>query len=212
MAATGRTSLGLVIGTNVQAWDGDLDAIAALAGTSGLLKKTAANTWSLDTSTYLTTASAASTYQPVSGDLTSIAGLGSTNGILRKTGTNSWALDGSNYNYFSISSISNSTSITFTPAAYGTGSTDTFLQTNTQAAGTLTINAPSVTSPQEGQKIMFRLQSTNVQTFSWNAAFAGSTDLPLPTASSGGGKYDYMGFIYNSSAGKWQLIAKNFGF
>jgi hypothetical protein len=49
-----RTDLGLVIGTNVQAWDADLDAIAALVGTSGFLKKTAANTWSLDTSTYLT--------------------------------------------------------------------------------------------------------------------------------------------------------------
>ena len=54
VAATGRTSLGLVIGTNVQAWDGDLDAIAAITGTTGILKKTAANTWSLDTSTYLT--------------------------------------------------------------------------------------------------------------------------------------------------------------
>lgn len=39
VAATARTSLGLVIGTNVQAWDGDLDSIAAIAGTTGLLKK-----------------------------------------------------------------------------------------------------------------------------------------------------------------------------
>jgi hypothetical protein len=37
-----------------QPLDGDLTAIAALAGTSGFLKKTAANTWSLDTNTYLT--------------------------------------------------------------------------------------------------------------------------------------------------------------
>ena len=35
--------------------DADLAAIAALTGTSGLLKKTAANTWDLDTNTYLTT-------------------------------------------------------------------------------------------------------------------------------------------------------------
>lgn len=37
-----------------QPLDGDLTAIAALSGTSGLLKKTAANTWTLDASTYLT--------------------------------------------------------------------------------------------------------------------------------------------------------------
>jgi hypothetical protein len=53
-ASTARTNLGLAIGTNVQAWDGDLDAIAAIAGTTGLLRKTAANTWSLDTTGYTT--------------------------------------------------------------------------------------------------------------------------------------------------------------
>jgi hypothetical protein len=38
-----------------QPLDADLTAIAALSGTSGLLVKTAANTWSLDTGTYATT-------------------------------------------------------------------------------------------------------------------------------------------------------------
>ena len=89
--------------------------------------------------------------------------------------------------------------------------TDMAIQTNTQAVGTLTINAPTGTLYQ-GQKIMLRLQSTNVQTFSWNAVFVGSTDLSLPTTSSGTSKYDYVGFIYNSTATKWQIIAKNFGF
>jgi hypothetical protein len=51
-ASDARTALGLAIGSNVQAYDGDLDAIAALAGTSGLLKKTGANTWILDTTAY----------------------------------------------------------------------------------------------------------------------------------------------------------------
>jgi hypothetical protein len=89
--------------------------------------------------------------------------------------------------------------------------TDLATQTNTQTAGTLTINAVSGTVF-NGQKIMLRLQSANIQTFSWNAIFTGSTDLPLPTASSGSNKYDYIGFIYNSIASKWQLLAKNFGF
>jgi len=51
-AANARTNLGLAIGSNVQAWDADLDAIAAIVNTSGLLKKTAANTWTLDTTSY----------------------------------------------------------------------------------------------------------------------------------------------------------------
>jgi hypothetical protein len=84
-------------------------------------------------------------------------------------------------------------------------------ETNTQALGTLTVNAPTGTLA-DGQKIVLRLQSTNVQTFSWNAIFVGSTDLALPTASSGASKYDYIGFIYNSTATKWHLLAKTFGF
>ena len=89
--------------------------------------------------------------------------------------------------------------------------TDLAVQTNTQPAGTLTMNAPTGT-PVDGQKIVFRLRSANVQTFVWNAAFVGSADQSLPVVSSGGNKYDYMGFIYNSASSNWQMLAKNFGF
>lgn len=80
-----------------QPLDADLTAIGGLTGTSGLLKKTAADAWSLDTNTYLTTTLAASTYQPVDADLTSIAGLSGTSGILKKTALNTWALDTTSY-------------------------------------------------------------------------------------------------------------------
>lgn len=40
------------VGVDVQAYDADLSAIAGLAGTSGFLKKTGTNAWTLDTSTY----------------------------------------------------------------------------------------------------------------------------------------------------------------
>lgn len=90
-------------------------------------------------------------------------------------------------------------------------STDLAVQINTQPVGALTINAPTGT-PIDGQQIMLRIKSNNVQTFSWNAIFSGSVDSPLPTATSGSGKYDYLGFSYNSTLFKWQLVAKNFGF
>tara|TARA_R110000868_G_scaffold360090_1_gene622132 strand:- start:53 stop:367 length:315 start_codon:yes stop_codon:yes gene_type:complete len=89
--------------------------------------------------------------------------------------------------------------------------TDVATQVNTQAAGTLTINAVTGTLV-NGQKIIIRLQATNAQTFSWNAVFIGSTDLTLPTTSSSGSKFDYVGFIYNTTTSKWHLLAKNFGF
>ena len=61
----------------------DLQAIEALSGTSGFLKKTAANTWSLDTSTYLTSVAF--------GDLTShpttLSGYGITDAISAVTST-----------------------------------------------------------------------------------------------------------------------------
>lgn len=45
-ATTARTNLGVAIGSQVQAWDADLDAISALSGTSTIYYRNGAGTWS----------------------------------------------------------------------------------------------------------------------------------------------------------------------
>jgi hypothetical protein len=60
--------------------DGDLTAIAALAGTSGLIRKTAADTYTLDTATYSTTAH-------THGSITSDGKIGTTADLVVVTGS-----------------------------------------------------------------------------------------------------------------------------
>ena len=66
---------------------------------------------------YLTTSSAASTYQPLDGDLTSIAALGfASTSFLKKTATNTWALDTNTY-------LTANQTITLSSEASGSGTT-----------------------------------------------------------------------------------------
>ncbi len=50
-ASTARTNLGVAIGSNVQAWDTDLDALAALNATAGLVSRTGAGAFAVRTLT-----------------------------------------------------------------------------------------------------------------------------------------------------------------
>lgn len=92
-----------------------------------------------------------------------------------------------------------------------TDSADMTTQANTQSVGTLTINADGGT-PVSGRAWIFRIKSTNVQTYSWNAQYRGSTDTALPTTSTGGSKTDYIGFIYNSADSKYDCVAVSAGY
>ena len=83
-------------------------------------------------------------------------------------------------------------------------------QVNTQALGTLTINADAGT-PTEGQSLLIIIKSTNVQTFSWNAQFVGGTTA-LPTATSGATKRDKYAFMYSTVSSKWEYSGSALGY
>jgi hypothetical protein len=151
-----------------------------------------------------------STNLTVSGNTTISAGLIANNSV----GTAGYYLRSSGTGVYWSPAVTPNRVISYTDQnsiTINADTTDTATQSYTGAAGTLTINAPTGTLV-NGQKILFRLTTTNAQTLSFNAIFRGSTDLTLPTTSSGSSKTDYLAFIYNSAASKWDLLAKNFGY
>lgn len=98
-------------------------------------------------------------------------------------------------------SLADATSITI-----NCDTTDVATQINTQSVGNLTVNAPTGT-PYDGQRLLLRIKSTNIQTYVWNSIFAGGVIVPLPVNSTGSSKYDYIGFMYNAAMAKWLSVA-----
>ena len=85
--ADGTIALAETIATSYQPLDTDLTVIAGLTGTEGFLKKTGANSWTLDNNTYYLDSNPAG-YTTNTGTVTSIAtGNGITGGTITTTGT-----------------------------------------------------------------------------------------------------------------------------
>ena len=77
----------------------------------------------------------------------------------------------------------------------------------TAQAGDFTFNAPTGTIA-HGQKLIIRMVGNGGNRgVTWNAAFRGSTTLPLPPTCFAADDL-YCGFVYNSTDSKWDFVAQ----
>lgn len=156
--------------TAYQAADADLTAIAALAGTSGLLKKTAANTWTLDTGTYLTGNQSITFSGDASGSGTTAVTLTLATVPVAKGGTGATTLTGV---------LKGNGTSALTAATAGTdfvapGAVTTFTATQNFAASGMTLkgSGSGVTT----------FASANASTTNYTLTFPASTGTVLTTA------------------------------
>lgn len=84
--------------------------------------------------------------------------------------------------------------------------------TTTLAADGHAIAAPA--HPVSGKRIIVRLTQggTGTNTVTWNSVFRFSTSVQSPTLSTSVGKVDYIEFMYNATASKWDAMSTNLGF
>ena len=166
--------------TDAQALDADLTAIAGLSGTSGLLRKTAANTWSLDTTSFLTGNESIS----VSGDATG-SGTRSIELTLASTGVTAGSYgSASQVGTFTVDAKGRLTGASAQDIAIGAGAvtSGTFADARiaasnvTQHQAALTITETQITDG----SLLARVGGNETITGAW--AFSNPVTVATPTA------------------------------
>ena len=184
--------------------DADLTAIAGLAGTSGLLKKTAADTWSLDTSTYLTSSSLKTVNGESlvgSGNLTITSGVGVT-----LTGdTNIYVSQAKTYTITNYNAFSTYTVSVTAGSASISGDTISFTAPSTAQTVTLTVNMDS-----KPTTFSLVIQAAGVNTPSNSAPSNGATNQD-GTVTLTASAFSWLGLSDTHASSDWQ-IATDAGF
>jgi hypothetical protein len=97
-----------------------------------------------------------------------------------------------------------------TSASFNMDLSNNFYMINTQIAGNFTMNNPTGGTIASGRSLIFRIKSTNAQTFVFDTKFRGGTTA-LPTATTAA-KTDYYCFLYNEQDDKWDYTGIAAGF
>jgi len=73
--------------------------------------------------------------------------------------------------------------------------------------GNATLGTPQ--NPADGQKMKVEIIQDGVgsRTLAYSGAYVFGTDIPQPVLSTGPGKRDFLGLIYNAVTGLWYLVA-----
>jgi hypothetical protein len=66
-------------------------------------------------------------------------------------------------------------------------------------------------SPGLFQRYILRIKSTSSRALTWGGQYRFGTDITQPTATTGGSKTDYFGFIWNADDTKWDLVGLDRG-
>lgn len=178
--------------SNKQPLDSDLTTIAGLTATTDNFMIAASSAWASRTPTQAKT-SLAITESDVSGLVTDLAAKAPT-ASPTFTGLATFA-----------KMVQTPVALSGTTVAVDASLGNTFRLTMSAAT---TMSNP--TNGTDGQMILFEITSGGAFAMTWGSgtpAYVWGSDVTVPTLTQTSGKVDYVGFIFNSTAGKWRGIA-----